>query len=112
MSLRARLAIGYSFVFCLALILLGAALYQVLRGALFDEVDRALRGRALQLERTSQSRGDELNTSQLGNDILVLTAGDPGEELETPGLMARVYDLSGLTLAVSSGVARQLPNNQ
>src|SRR2546421_27501 len=109
MSLRARLVIGYAFLFCLALLLLGGGAYHILRGALVSEVDKALQDRALQLERAPLSRGqDNLNTPQLTADIFVLTPATAGEELEAPGIMARVFDGAGRTLAASSGIAAQL----
>jgi heavy metal sensor kinase len=112
MSLRARLAVGYAFLFCLALVLLGGALFQLLRGALLDEVDRALYERGAQLERVARSRGqDDLSTAELAADIFVLTEANTGQELETPGIMARVFDLSGQPLATSSGIAAQLPRD-
>jgi heavy metal sensor kinase len=113
MSLRTRLAIGYSFLFCTALLLLGAGLYQILRGALFDEVDRALRDRAAQVERAARSRDeDDLSVSQLSADIFVLTPASAGEELKSPGIIARVIDLSGRTMVSSSSVAMQLPSDE
>src|SRR5215207_7310694 len=111
MSLRARLVIGYAFLFCLALVVLGGVLYQVLRGALSDEVDRALRERAMQIERAARSSGADLNSTQLRADLAVLTAASAGMELHTPGIMTHVFDLDGQTIAFSSELARELPHD-
>jgi two-component system OmpR family sensor kinase len=109
MSIRLRVALGFTVLFCLAMALLGGGLYAVLRSTLGDEVDKALRDRADQLARASLLRGDtSLDARNLSADIFVLTPG-AAQELASPGIFARVLNTDGKTLAVSSGVAAGLP---
>ncbi|MEX1159156.1 MAG: ATP-binding protein [Thermomicrobiales bacterium] len=112
MSLRLRLALGYAILFLLALALLEAALYVVLRGALEDEIDKALRDRATQVERALIISGNrDLSSERLSADIFVLSATSPGQELTAPGIHLRVLTLDGQTIAASSNAAARFPND-
>ena len=112
MTIRLRVSLGFAAAFCLALVLLGSTIYVVLAGALRDEIDKELQERAAQLERASVLRGNQnLDARGLSADIFVLTPG-AAQELEAPGIFARVVNPSGVTLALSSGVAARVPVEQ
>jgi heavy metal sensor kinase len=107
------LTLGYAVLFCIALLLLELALYVVLRGALVDEIDKALRDRGAQVERALLIRGaEDINQQQLSADIFVLAPSSPGQELTAPGIHIRVLSVEGQEMAVSDNVAAQLPDDQ
>ena len=111
-SLRLRLALGYAVLFLIALALLEVALYIILRGALVDEIDMALRERAMQVERALIiSNNDDLSSERLSADIFVLAPTSPGQELTSPGIHLRVLTLDGQTIAASSNTAARFPND-
>lgn len=113
MSLRSQLAIGYAILFAIALALLEIALYVMLESALHEEIDKALRDRAAQVERAIQIRGaQDLSSATLTADIFVLAPSTPSEELTAPGIHIRVFEPDGQVIAVSSGVAAELPADQ
>jgi len=110
-SLRVRLALGYAFIFLLALALLEVALYIFLRDALIDEVDKGLRERAMQVERALNIDGnDDISQDRLSSDIFVLSP-TASQQLRSPGIQLRVMGLDGDTIVVSSGVAAQFPTD-
>jgi heavy metal sensor kinase len=110
-SLRLRLALGYALLFLLALALLEVALYIVLRGALVDEIDKALRDRAIQVERALIiSNNSDLSSERLSADVFVLSP-TTSQELTAPGIHLRVLGLDGSTMATSSGTAIRLPTD-
>jgi two-component system OmpR family sensor kinase len=109
-SLRLRLALGFAGLFLVALALLGVALYIILRGALVDEIDKALRDRAMQVERAVNIRGnDDLSEERLSSDIFVLTSTSPTQELTAPGIHLRVLALDQQMIITSSGAATRFP---
>jgi len=111
-SLRLRLALGYAILFLIVLAMLEVALYVILRGALEDEIDKALRDRAMQVERALLISGnDDLSSARLTSDIFVLSPTSPSDELTSPGIHLRVLTLDGQTIAASSNTAARFPND-
>ncbi|HYI16802.1 MAG TPA: ATP-binding protein [Thermomicrobiales bacterium] len=112
MSLRLRLTLGYAVLFLVALALLEVGLYIILRGALVDEIDKALRDRAMQVERALiVSNNQDLSSERLNEDIFVLSPTTTSQELTAPGIHLRVLSLDGLLIAASSNTAARFPND-
>lgn len=109
-SLRLRLALGYAVLFLVALALMEVALYIIMQDVLVDETDKALRYRAMQVERALIiSNNDDLSSDRLNADIFVLSPTTPSQELTAPGIHLRVLSLDGLTMAASSNTAARFP---
>ncbi len=111
-TLRLRLALGYALLFLIALALLEVALYVVLQGALEDEIDNALRDRAMQVERALIITNNDLSSERLSSDIFVLSPTSTGHELTAPGIHLRVIGLDGQTIAASSNIATRFPTDE
>src|SRR5262245_25928305 len=110
MSLRERLTAGYAAFFLLGLAILALALYAFISRSLLNDVDRDLRSRATQLERSALIGGEgRFDVARLTADIFVLNPQTPGQEFASPGIYARVLDRHGNVLAVSSSIVSQIP---
>ncbi len=112
MTLRRRLTLSYGLGFCAALGLLIGGMYFILQDTLLDSTDTALRERAGVVERTVVLRGQQdLTPAELSADIFALAPADARQELDAPGIHIRVYNIDGRVLAISSGVAAQMPHD-
>lgn len=107
LSLRTRLALGYSAFFAAVLTLLGGGVFFVVHLLLFNEIEAELRTSATVIQQDFIVRDPNISSYFQDSDFLSRTHETQLEGLEVRALYVQVTAPSGVVMASSASLQRQ-----